>query len=289
MRLMLVLLIMLNVAYATREALSKRSDVLKVAIAESGRRSAGSAKLLLLASEAWEAGRVGEMDIGAFAAHQEPVRDAAHMALGQQALATQLRLLYSEADSLSVQDHLGGVPLSLHTAGQADDESVQPFARRCIKVGPFADGAHAERALLELQSHVSEAFARSEDLDGRSVFWVHVPPRSTRADAKMVVRSLGKRGIASFVIADEGPLRNGVSLGVYHDAESASRSARQLSAIGYPVKVFRSTRTRTVHYIHASVSDSVDAGLPVALVELVRQGEPPVILVDEPCSGVAVQ
>ena len=90
---MLVLLIMLNVAYATREALSKRSDVLKVAIAESGRRSAGSAKLLLLASEAWEAGRIGEMDIGAFAAHQEPVRDAAHMALGQQALATQLRLL----------------------------------------------------------------------------------------------------------------------------------------------------------------------------------------------------
>lgn len=288
MRLIFVLLIMLNVAYAAREMLFQSSDVPGVAVVEAGRRPT-SAKLLMLGSEASATGDGGSVDLGAASAYEEPGRDDAQMALRSQALATLLRLPYIEADGPRTRGDLDRVPLTSLIVERAVDEAVQPSARRCIRAGPFADGALAERTLLGLQGYTSDGVVRREELDGRPVFWVHVPPSPTRADARMVVRSLSKRGIASFVIADEGPFWNGVSLGVYHDAESANRFAREMSNIGFPVKVFRSRRTRTVYYVHASIKDGVAAGLPVALVEFVKQSESSAVLVEAPCSNVAVE
>ena len=163
MRLMFVLLILLNVAYAAREALLNRSDVSGVATDEVGRRP-GSVKLLSLDSEASATGRGGSKDIGVVSAYEETVRDDIHMALGKQALATLLKLPYSEGTGPRARDDFDGAPLVSHIAERAVREAVQSFARRCIKAGPFADGAIADHMLLEMQAYTSEGFVRAEEL-----------------------------------------------------------------------------------------------------------------------------
>ncbi|MBK6581417.1 MAG: SPOR domain-containing protein [Gammaproteobacteria bacterium] len=286
MRLIFVLLITLNMAYAVWEALFQTPDVPKAGNTETTRWPA-SPKPLLLGSEARGAvqGSPSESLIPIIAlGHMESGRNDSR-ALVRQALASLLRSPYGEAGGQHASRYADGTPLISDYAEQAGNEA----GPRCIEAGPFARNALAESMLVEMKEYISEGFVRTEKQAGRSVFWVHVPPRSNRADAKTLVRSLGKRGIASFVIADEGPLRNGVSLGVYHDEASANRFARKISNIGFPVMVYRSVQERTGYFAHASVVDGAGPALATALVEFVTKNEPSAVIAETPCRGVAVE
>jgi hypothetical protein len=163
-----------------------------------------------------------------------------------------------------------------------------PATGLCVKVGPFAHVDVADSVIASMGAYISEGYVQSEDQEGRSVYWVHVPPFPDRSDAAAAVQSLAKRGIASFVIADKGPLRNGVSLGVFHNAESANRFSKKMGNIGFPVKVYRTARVQANHFVHASIANGSGAGIPKALIELVKEQDASAVVEAAPCDGVAV-
>lgn len=290
MRLIFALLITLNVVYAMRETLFTTFDTPK--IDDTGTvQWLASPEPLLLGSEARGAGRGSPSEPvipGIAPGDMESERNDSR-AVAPHALLSSLGLLYDEADDQDSPRDADGIPLISYIAEESGSEAGEPVVPRCIEAGPFAQGALAEGMLVEMKAYISEGYIRTEKLVGRSVFWVHVPPRPNREDAKTVVRSLGRQGIASFVISDEGPLRNGVSLGVYHDVESADRFARKMGNIGFPVMVYRTVQERTRYFAHASVVDGAGPGLPTALVELVTKNEPAAVVVEAPCRGVAVE
>lgn len=65
---------------------------------------------------------------------------------------------------------------------------------------------------------------------------VYLPPLESRAAAIEVVYELRDRGVRDVSIISAGPLRNGVSLGVYRNAKNALRRVARIEALGYSVR-----------------------------------------------------
>ena len=65
---------------------------------------------------------------------------------------------------------------------------------------------------------------------------VYLPPLGSRAAAVAAVNEIRARGIRDVAIISAGPLRNGVSLGVYRKAKNALRRVVQMEGLGYRVR-----------------------------------------------------
>ena len=65
---------------------------------------------------------------------------------------------------------------------------------------------------------------------------VYLPPLEDRAAAVAAVYEMRDRGIRDVAIISSGPLRNGVSLGVYRNAENALRRVARMEGLGYSVR-----------------------------------------------------
>ena len=65
---------------------------------------------------------------------------------------------------------------------------------------------------------------------------VYLPPLGSRAAAVAAVYELRARGIRDVAVINSGPLRNGVSLGVYQNAKNALRRVARMEGLGYPVR-----------------------------------------------------
>ena len=165
MRLIFVLLITLNMAYAVWEALFQTPDVPKAGNTETTRWPA-SPKPLLLGSEARGAvqGSPSESLIPIIAlGHMESGRNDSR-ALVRQALASLLRSPYGEAGGQHASRYADGTPLISDYAEQAGNEA----GPRCIEAGPFARNALAESMLVEMKEYISCLLYTSDAADERS-------------------------------------------------------------------------------------------------------------------------
>ena len=150
---------------------------------------------------------------------------------------------------------------------------------RCIGIGPFPDAEVAEKALQRLRQWLPDGALVPATDQVRSSFWVHIPPLASEAEAQAVVADLAGRGIESFVILDEPELRNGISLGVFHDVTSAERHAARFVGIGYPVTIRAALRRRPAFRLQGSLNGEL-AALEGAL-------DPGLVIEDVACPVVA--
>jgi len=93
-------------------------------------------------------------------------------------------------------------------------------AQACVEFGDFvgADLARAETALIKLGLGARQT-TRTVDLPGG--YLVYMPPLKTRAEADRRLDELRKLGVKDVAVITDGPLRFGVGLGSYRDAEAA--------------------------------------------------------------------
>lgn len=138
---------------------------------------------------------------------------------------------------VDVPEDQGAVP-------EEQDETAMPALPRCVAIGPFQSEQAAREALGRLGGRLAEGAVvpAAERVD--SSFWVHVEPRATEAEARVLAAELAERGIESFVIRDEPALRNALSLGVFQDRASAEKYALRFAHIGYPIAIHEARRTR---------------------------------------------
>ena len=104
-----------------------------------------------------------------------------------------------------------------------------------------ATGFESPRAAAEgeawLRSRgVREIDIRREERAAPKDHRVYLPPLKDRAAAVAAVYEMRDRGILDVAIINSGPLRNGVSLGVYRNAENALRRVARMEALGYSVR-----------------------------------------------------
>ena len=145
------------------------------------------------------------------------------------------------ADSAPLARQIEPEKLRILGAGDSPPASPAPApkpaasampALACMEWGSFtlADAPRALKMLdpLALGSRIGQR--RTEETAG---WWVYIPPQGSRQNALKKAAELKSLGVEEyFVVADEGPFRWGVSLGVFRSEEAALSRLASLRRLG---------------------------------------------------------
>lgn len=148
---------------------------------------------------------------GAFGRFAESGREPERMA--RQIEAERFRVL-SEAEVRTLRERAAPPP---RPAAAALDLTA---AQACIEFGDFtaADVARIETALVKFGLGARQSVRTAEVPGG---YLVYLPPFKTRAEADTRVQELRKQGVRDISVIADGPLRFGLSFGLFREAEAA--------------------------------------------------------------------
>ena len=132
----------------------------------------------------------------------------------------------------------------------------------CAHAGGF-DGRHAvAEAALWLRSYGAEIVeVRHEKQNIASSYRVYLPPFPSREEAAVTVREIRKRGVSDVVVIKDGDLANGISFGIYAEADNMHRRVAALGRLGYSVR----SQAEDVDAIEQYVIKTRADGTPVDL------------------------
>lgn len=152
--------------------------------------------------------------------------------LGRQIEPEKLRIVgpgeQPSASSKPASSVAGGTPTLVAAAAG----STPLASAACMEWGSFtlADAPRAEKALEPLGLGARFAQRRTEELAG---WWVFIPPQGNRQGAlKKAAELKGLRIDEYFVVADDGPQRWAISLGVFRTEEAANARLAALQSLG---------------------------------------------------------
>ena len=103
----------------------------------------------------------------------------------------------------------------------------------CLSLGPFETPADLRQAMDVLLPKVERIQFREVPAVALRGYRVFLPPAASHADAIAVARALSDKGIADYYVITAGEQQNTISLGSFHDLESASQRRAAVAALGY--------------------------------------------------------
>ncbi len=130
----------------------------------------------------------------------------------------------------------------------------------CAEWGLFAGSevARADAALAALGLPAGTTQRRVTEVDG---YWVHMAPLKTKGEVDRKVGELKALGVAEFfVVAEAGPWRNAVSLGLFKNEDAAKSELERLRALGVRSAMV-TRRERFLKQVAFVVSDPTAATL----------------------------
>ena len=127
--------------------------------------------------------------------------------------------------------------------------------QRCFVLGPYAEDVDARHALARAQSLGLRARVKTTELaTGKpKEYWVHVPPRRSRQEARKILRDLQRRSIDSFIITS-GELAEGISLGLFRKHDSAEGLVARVREYGIPAEIRIKDELKTEFWFEIPVS-----------------------------------
>ena len=132
----------------------------------------------------------------------------------------------------------------------------------CAYAGGFRGRRAVADAALWLQSHGAEVLeVRHEERRTATSYQVYLPPLESRAQAVAKVREIRRRGVRDVALIKDGDLTNGVSFGVYREADNMHRRVAALDRLGYAVR----SRAAAVDVVREYAIKARAAGTPDAL------------------------
>jgi hypothetical protein len=146
--------------------------------------------------------------------------------------------------------------------------AAAPVAALCLEWGSFtlADAPRMQKVLEPLNLGPRLGQRRTEETAG---WWVYIPSQGSRQGALKKAAELKSLGVEEyFVVADEGPFRWGVSLGVFRNEEAALSRLASLRRQGVKTAEVGARET-LVPKIWLQVQN-VDAALEAQLKDLAR-------------------
>ncbi len=182
------------------------------------------------------------------------------------------------ADAAPLTRQIEPEKLRILGAGEAPAAKVAPrlpaaavpaAAAACLEWGSFtlADAPRAQKALEPLSLGARLGQRRTEETAG---WWVYIPPQGSRQNALRKAAELKSLGVEEyFVVADEGPFRWGVSLGVFRNEDAALARLASLRRLGVRTAEIGARET-IVPKVWLQVQ-GVDATLEARLKDIARQ------------------
>ena len=114
----------------------------------------------------------------------------------------------------------------------------------CTVVSEFKDPGAADEARQWLQSRGDEIMdLRREKREFAEDYRVYMPPFASRKSATDVMQMLRNAGVSDVSVILRGPLKNGVSLGVYKEKKNVAERVASLEKRGISVLTMDNTKT----------------------------------------------
>ena len=119
----------------------------------------------------------------------------------------------------------------------------------CLRAGGFEDGRDLPEVQAWLEAQGAEVVGlrrvRHREVTRHQVY---LPPLQDRAQAADKVREIRARGVRDVALIPEGPLANGISLGVFRLTGNRNRRVAALERLGYrPLSRAHATTDHRVH------------------------------------------
>ena len=135
----------------------------------------------------------------------------------------------------------------------------------CVHVGGFTDRRSVADAALWLQSYGAEVVeVRHEERQVVGSYRVYLPPAAGREAAVAKLREIRRQGIRDVAVIDDGTLTNGISFGVFRNADNMHRRVAALGRDGYPVRSVPQDVTIVEDYVIRARAGGATAALDAA-------------------------
>lgn len=135
----------------------------------------------------------------------------------------------------------------------------------CARAGGFGDRRSVADAALWVQSYGAEVVnVRHEERQVVRSYRVFLPPEASRQAAVDRLREIRRRGLRDVAVIDDGTLANGISFGVFRDADNVHRRVASLSRDGYPVRSVPEEAEIVEDYVITMRTDGAPAVLDAA-------------------------
>ena len=127
--------------------------------------------------------------------------------------------------------------------------------QRCFLLGPYQDIVDANYARARAEALGVAGSTQTTQLPTQEAkeFWVFVPPRASREEARKVLRELQQRKVDSYII-NAGELAEGISLGLFRKEESAQQVADKVKTYNIPVEVRIKNDIKEEHWLEVNAS-----------------------------------
>ena len=163
---------------------------------------------------------------------------------------------------------LGGtqVPVTISVRGlsSAAEAASTPDAF-CVHAGGFDGRRAVADAALWLRSRGAEIIeVRHEEQEIAGSYRVYLPPFPTRGEAAAKLREIRERGVRDVAIIQDGDLANGISFGIYGEADNVHRRVAALGQLGYSVRSAAEDVETVEEYVIRARAEGAAAGLDAA-------------------------
>ena len=118
----------------------------------------------------------------------------------------------------------------------------------CFLIGPMDDQAAVERLQLAMQEEGVNTVPRENKIKLAPEYWVYLEPLESRKAAIIRLKELQVRKIDSYLIA-QGELRNGISLGLFRNIDSAERMQARRIEQGFDAKIREIPKTKSEFWL----------------------------------------
>ncbi|PXW91312.1 sporulation related protein [Nitrosomonas sp. Nm84] len=106
-----------------------------------------------------------------------------------------------------------------------------PIDDNCLEWGGFYEEQlqYGETVLSEI---VPEQSYRLEEAGNATMYWLYIPPLSSKEAANRMINKLRNLGIVSFRVREDDKWRNAVSLGMLYDKDDALQQLQEIEKKG---------------------------------------------------------
>jgi len=253
MRWLFLLLLVLNVGYVAWEL--KREHPLHVRATSLPR---GVERIVLLRE--LESAPAEKEDTATMASTISAQETAAEPAAGdstqlQQAGASQT---HPGATQVAV---LGDVGVDIEAKAVAEEQDAapaigpettskgSPAVDLCYTLGPFSEMKTLRLVTREIKDYVVEASFRSREEQEQAMFRVFLRPVGSKHEANALIKELVSKNIRDYFIINDGPNKNGISLGYFSEKGRAYSYADRVRKLGFGVVAEPVFRTYTIYWL----------------------------------------
>jgi hypothetical protein len=119
-----------------------------------------------------------------------------------------------------------------------DERLLAWMDQDCVLVAPLESAQLAGELETALRDRDLPAGRESRRVLDRTLYWVYIAPAASRQEALEASRAIRDQGIDNFIIESDLPIRNGISLGVFNEGDSADRHVAAMQRRGLNPEIY---------------------------------------------------